>query len=528
MQKEYLVTVKDPAEFDGLHSELLADRSRGHFLAQKLSGANVSIAHVPDRPVELINYRPGSLRTAHYLLSDSEAADLRLDSRVLSVEPHIKHTPNIKVTKFAQQSGMFDKGSGLNNSMLNWGLKSSSSTADPFGSVTKLLATYPYVLDGEHVDIVLVDSGIVAEHPEFAVNSDGTGGSRVQQIDWYAETGISGSMPVNHYQDEDGHGTHCAGIAAGNTHGWAKKANIYSIKAITDWGVDAVDIYDVFDLIRVWHTNKPVNPATGRKNPTIVNNSWGFLSYSYGNITEFGYKNNVYNAANFNTAQRAAYGLVNYSAYYGGNVHGVRISSIDAEIADCIAAGVIVVGAAGNYFHKIDVPGGADYNNYYLDLFGGNYYHRGATPSSTPGVICVGNIDNVSPEQKSVSSESGPRVDIYAPGTRIMSSYISGIADSRSNSHYIAKLSGTSMASPQVVGVLALMLQFKPWMTPAQSVKILNNISVANRISDIGTVSYTNYRSLQGGANKYLCMQYTGGAGGESIKVSTNITTNII
>jgi hypothetical protein len=526
MQKEYLVTVKDPAEFDGLHSELLEDRSRGHFLAQKLNGSNVSIANIPDRPVELINYRPGSLRTAHYLLSDAEAADLRQDSRVLSVEPHIKHTPNIKVTKFAQQAGIFNKGTSLNNSFLNWGLKSCTSEINPFTD-TQLSGTYPYVLEGEHVDIVLVDSGITPDHPEFKTNPDGTGVSRVKQIDWYTETGIPGTMPANHYRDEDGHGTHCAGIAAGNRHGWAKKANIYSIKAIVDWGIDAIDIYDVFDLIRVWHTNKPVNPVTGRRNPTIVNNSWGFLTYSYGNVTEFGHRNNVYNKSNFTTTERSAYGLVNYSFYYGGNVHGVRVSSIDAEIADCIAAGVIVVGAAGNYYHKVDVPGGVDYDNYYLDFFGGNYYHRGATPSATPGVICVGNIDSVNPEQKSVSSECGPRVDIYAPGTNIMSPYSTGVSDPRSNSHYLAKLSGTSMSSPQVVGALALILQFKPWMTPTQSIKILNNSSVTNRISDIGTMSYTNYRSLQGGANKYLFMEYTGGENGENITVSANITTNL-
>ena len=54
------------------------------------------------------------------------------------------------------------------------------------------------------------------------------GTSRVQQIDWYTESGLSGSQNVNHYRDFDGHGTHCAGIAAGKTYGWAKKAHIYS------------------------------------------------------------------------------------------------------------------------------------------------------------------------------------------------------------------------------------------------------------------------------------------------------------
>ena len=35
----------------------------------------------------------------------------------------------------------------------------------------------------------------------------------------------------------------------------------------------------IFDYIRAFHLNKPINPATGKRNPTITNHSWG---YSYG------------------------------------------------------------------------------------------------------------------------------------------------------------------------------------------------------------------------------------------------------
>lgn len=520
MKKEYLVTVKNPDEFDSLHEDLITDRTRGHYLSDKLNGTDVSIPNIPDRPVELLNYRPGSLRTAHYSLTDEEAEALKDDERVMSVDLHIKHKENVKVIKFSYQEGLFDKSPGTHPTFLNWALKSSVEQTDPFGSQTQLNDTYPYCLDGEHVDVVIVDSGIEPNHPEFAVNEDGTGGSRVQQIDWYAETGLPGTMPTNPYVDEDGHGTHVAGIAAGNTCGWARKANIYSIKAITDWGVDSVNIYDVFDLIRVWHENKPVNPITGRKNPTIVNNSWGFITFAQ-TISGINYRG-TWNAGNLNVATRASYGLVNYSAYYGGNLHGVRVPSIDAEIEDCIAAGVIVVAAAGNYAHKIDVPSGPDYNNYYLDYWGGSYYHRGSTPSSTAGVICVGNIDYVNPEQKSTSSECGPRVDIWAPGSRIMSSCTFGTPDSRNNNFWKAKLSGTSMASPQVCGALALLLQAKPWMTPEQAITAIDSLSVYNRISDTGANSYTNYRSLQGSMNRYLYIPYTGGGTGTTVTMGSD------
>lgn len=515
MKKEYLVTVKNPDEFDALHADLLEDRTRGHYLSDKLNGIDVSVPNVPDRPVELINYRPGSLRTAHYDLTDEEAEALRNDPRVLSVDLHIKHRENVKVIKFAQQAGVFDKSASTNNQHLNWALKSSTETADPFGALTQYSGIYPYCLDGEHVDIVIVDSGITPDHPEFAVNADGTGGSRVQQIDWHAETGLPGTMPANAYVDEDGHGTHVAGIAAGNTCGWARKANIYAIKAITDWGIDGYDIYEVFDLIRVWHTNKPINPITGRKNPTIVNNSWGYIT-TVGNIDGL-YHRGTWYPGNLSVSQRSSYGLVNYISYYGGNLHGIRIPSLDAEIEDCIEAGVIVVAAAGNYSHKIDVATGPDYNNYYEDSYwGSEYYHRGSTPCATAGVICVGNVDYVNPEQKSSSSECGPRVDIWAPGTRIMSAYVDGVADHRDSNHFKAKLSGTSMASPQVCGALALLLQAKPWITPTQALTALKTMSVDNRLSDIAPETYTNTRSLQGANNRYLYIPYTGGGTGST------------
>ena len=79
------------------------------------------------------------------------------------------------------------------------------------------------------------------------------------------------------------HGSHVAGTAAGNQFGAAFQANIWSIACIDRTDVGFSNAADGFDYIRVWHKNKPVNPVTGRKNPTIVNGSWGYRQFVIGN-----------------------------------------------------------------------------------------------------------------------------------------------------------------------------------------------------------------------------------------------------
>ena len=114
-------------------------------------------------------------------------------------------------------------------------------------------------------------------------------------------------------------------------------------------------------------------------------------------------------------------------------------------------------------------------------------------------------------DQKAISSECGPGVDIYAPGTNIMSctsttnKWGSGSQNYYLNSSYRqTNISGTSMASPQVVGVLALYLQVNPSATPAQAKEwLLNNAGSA--ILNTGTGNdWTNDRSLKGGEAKVL------------------------
>ena len=114
--------------------------------------------------------------------------------------------------------------------------------------------------------------------------------------------------------------------------------------------------------------------------------------------------------------------MINYGVDLSSNTAPQRDAGLDADIADAIAEGIIFVGSAGNQNFKVDLPTGNDYNNYYLDNGIPYYYHRGSSPGAQTGVICVGGMSSGSGEGKSQNSNTGPRIDLYAPGVNIISS----------------------------------------------------------------------------------------------------------
>jgi subtilisin family serine protease len=125
----------------------------------------------------------------------------------------------------------------------------------------------------------------------------------------------------------------------------------------------------------------------------------------------------------------------------------------------------------------------------------------------------VGNVDSTvysaGQDQKATSSETGPGVTIYAPGTDIMGacSTTNAFTDEPyylNSSYRQMNISGTSMASPQVAGVCALMLEANPKLTPSQlKLSLLANAGTA--LYDTGVSNdWTDNRSLKGGVVKFL------------------------
>lgn len=508
-EKEYIVTLNKNVDYAAFDAEMVSTTG---------SGA------IPQRSAPIANPRPGSQRNTHYMLTDEEAQSLRSDPRVMGVEIPPEQRDDIQIGLRAVQNGDFNKTTSDSSNAINWGLRRMNEAVNPYVGNT-VTGGYNYTLDGTGVDIVIQDSGIQADHPEF---NDADGVSRVQQINWYTESGLPGTQSVNHYRDTDGHGTHCAGIAAGKTYGWGKNARIYSVKVAGLEGAGdsgtGISTTDCFDVIKLWHRNKPIDPATGAKRPTIVNMSWGyggfyqFVSSSGHSIT---YRGVTYTGADVDSsAERESFGLPTAS-YAGGFGNGAyyrynsRIASIDADIQELIDEGVHVCIAAGNNYHKIDLPGGTDWDNFATCLtynFGlqqfvaGSFFiHRGSSPNDDEAFI-VGSVDSTDQaglDQKAVYSESGPAVNIYAPGTDIMSctSTTNKFADGpypQDNNYRICNISGTSMASPQIAGFISLFAQLNPATTPAEMRQYVFD-NATNQLYNTGNDNdYSDVRSLKG------------------------------
>jgi len=481
--------------------------------------------HVPDRCVECCNRRPIS-RNTHYHLSQKEIKTLKQDDRVWDIVPKkLLDSAITHPTGWTENSFNWDKSSSKASTHRNWGLRrcidgtqtsnwgydfySNEGTANITGSVTATSS-------GKNVDVVIVDGFINPNHPEMAVNYDGSGGTRVVQFNWYSLNpsvtgGTAGTYPypATYVAYGDDHGMHVGGTAAGNSQGWARGANVFNFYV---YGASSV----AFDYVREFHKQKAVNPATGLKNPTIMNNSWGSsFPIAKNKIISIIWRGDEYAPSTGDWTQFGAnvfdsFGLTDQTATQ------VRVrlytTVMEADVQDAINNGVIVVGAAGNEYTKIDVPGGIDYDNLILFNLGGQvaglFYHRGSSASSAgtlaAGSICVGAISTLVNESKADFSNSGPRVTIYAPGTQIMSSYHSGTTDDfRSASFKINKIGGTSMASPQVCGVLACALEQYPRMTQAEAIQYIQSFATLNQITNTSG-GYADNTDLQGSGNRYL------------------------
>lgn len=268
-------------------------------------------------------------------------------------------------------------------------------------------------LTGDGIGIAVIDTGI---HPHDDLAQPEA------RIDAFVDFVNGESEPY----DDQGHGTHCAGDAAGNGH---LSEGLYTAPA-------------------------PGARLIGVK--VLDENGGGQLS-------------TVIQGVEWCVENREQYGIRIMSLSLGAPAYeSHRDDPLCQAVEEAWHHGIAVFAAAGNEGPE---PGTI------------------STPGISPAVVTVGamddrNTENPDDDEKAPFSSRGPtpdawvKPDIYAPGTDIISLSVPGsplerqLPENRVGEHYIS-LSGTSMATPFCAGVAALLLEANPMLSPNDIKSIL-------------------------------------------------------
>jgi serine protease AprX len=407
----------------------------GASVAQATPNAAAKLASMakkaPKRQViALVQFKPG--------LKESKARKIvrRHHGRVTDRLPSIQ---GFAVKIPARQAKSLRAEKRVRNVTLNTKVKTTSTGTETAGG---LATTFPATvgatalqaagLTGKGVGVAVIDSGIDGDLPDFKA-ADGS--SRV--------TNVISNPGATRAGDEVGHGTHVAGIIAGNSNnradglkgahmGIAPDADLVAIKTADDQGRSTVlDVINALQFV-VEHKDD--------LNIQVVN-----LSVS--SDTPDSYKTDP----------------------------------LDAAVEFAWHSGVVVVAAVGNRGDAADAVNYAPGNDPFVISVGATDENGTANPSDD----VVADFSS-----RGVTQDGLNKPDVLAPGAHIVSLAAPGGMFSAEcpvcimDGDYF-KMGGTSMASPVVAGAAALILQAHPDLNPDQ----VKQIIVANTN---GTADHAN------------------------------------
>jgi subtilisin family serine protease len=289
-----------------------------------------------------------------------------------------------------------------------------------------------YSVDGSGVRVCVCDTGIDSDHLMYADRIDTAAG-----YDFYNND--------NDPEDDNGHGSHCSGIAVGGTglswdpcgtgsmpfQGVAPGATLIGAKILNQFGGG----YDS-DIIAGINYCADQSPSGGQAD--IISLSIGTGQYS------------------------------------GPCTHSWAVAANNA-----VANGVVVVAASGNenYSNALSSPAcGVDVIA--VGMTWKNDYPTCEDPTTNWNWgVCT----DYAPQTDDVGcfSNESDYLDVTAPGANIWS------ASNAAGGGSITGMSGTSMACPQVAGLAALILDAEGSLTPAEVRQIIRDGAI-----DMGTAGF--------------------------------------
>jgi serine protease AprX len=421
-----------------------AVRRAGLALVSVFDSVDVAVASGSPAAVRDVVRQPGVVYVEQNRAISLDADDTA-DVATRTAEARSPGSPVLRTTTATDT-----RGNGTGNGGVGQGRGKGNASGTTVTSAT------PYTGAGE--SIAIVDSGVDGTHPMFVDPATGTSKVVVNMklactndgpfvLPDTCPTGADEDpffVDVSAANDSDtpsvgGHGTHVAGIAAGypvqtsdgrTLMGTAPGAKIVSLsigQALSIYGADAA-----LD----WIVRHHADPCGDGSCPpiTVVNNS-------YGGGTEF------------------------------------DPNSVTTLLQDAVVdAGVVMVWANGNGDATNDGGDGSD--------------NRSSSDAMDPkrGSISVANYDDhetgtrdgtLDPSSsRGAATKPATWPDVSAPGTNITSScrpYLAVCDGALSPDPNYGTISGTSMATPHVVGIVALLREADPDLTPAQVQDVLEN-----------------------------------------------------
>ena len=291
---------------------------------------------------------------------------------------------------------------------------------------------------------------------------------------------VSKDLDMRMVGDIDGHGTHVAG----------------TIGAVTDNGIGVAGVAQNVKLMAVGVFSVMEDEG----------------DYSYGSLTS-----DQLRAIDFIIAAKNAgvnIRVANMSLGGWSDPNGGEISPYSEKIKELSDAGIIVCIAAGNEEQNLDAPEG-DYAGLLCTPTMFRYENTIAVGASDEN-------DELSSAANSNYSSSGKWVDIFAPGGDILSTcrktwilnettiQEEGIWQDTYDSLGYTSASGTSMASPHVAGVAALLCS----AFPDRSATEIKQAILDSANGSVLREGYSQYGRLDAYAAWKLCAARSSGGGG--------------